>query len=347
MVEKIILSALEKKTTARPPVWVMRQAGRYLPEYREVRAKAGSFLDLCYSPELATEVTLQPLRRFALDAAILFSDILVIPDALGRKVAFLQGEGPQLEPLQPADITKLDTTQVVTKLAPVYEAVSRIRTALPAEKTLLGFCGGPWTVACYMLEGHGSKTFAAAKRWLYAEPEMFTALIDILVEASVQHLAAQIEAGADAVQLFESWAGMVPHNAFENTVYQPLVRIATQLKARHPQAKVIVFARGAHPQHLLRLAQSGAFDGMGLDETQDFAWCATHLAPLVTLQGALDNTLLLTSPETVRGAVEKMYGGLHGKAAIIANLGHGILPETPIENMAAYVEATHKVWQKT
>lgn len=343
--EKILLSALEKKTTARPPVWVMRQAGRYLPEYREVRAKAGSFLDLCYNPALATEVTLQPLRRFTLDAAILFSDILVIPDGLGRKVSFVKGEGPQLEPMTTKDVAKLDSRNVTRHLEPVYQAVTQIREGLAPEKTFLGFCGGPWTVACYMLEGQGSKTFAAAKRWLYAEPQAFEDLVDILVDASVQHLAAQVKAGVDAVQLFESWAGMVPHDMFESVVYQPLVRIAQRLKASHPKVKVIVFARGAHPQHLLKLAKSGVFDGMGIDETQDLGWCAQHLGPFVTLQGAMDNTLLLTDPQTIRHAVDRMYAPLKGQAHMIANLGHGILPETPIENMAAYVDATHKAWR--
>ena len=329
----------------------MRQAGRYLPEYKQTRKLAGSFLDLCYNPKLATEVTLQPLRRFNLDGAILFSDILVIPHGLGQEVTFVTGEGPKLNPVTLESFKNLKLNRVTSFLEPVYEAVSRIKENLPDDKTFIGFCGAPWTVACYMLEGQGSKTFSEAKTWLYKHEEMFFKLIHLLEDASVAHLSAQIEAGVEVVQIFESWAGHIPHPYFDKVSLNPLKRIAERLKLKYPHVPVIVFARGYRQQQ--KLLSCPAFDGVGIDETQDFHALAKVAAEHgKVIQGALDNTLLLTDPETIRQKVFDMYGPLKetfsgSKGGLVANLGHGILPPTPIENMQAYVDATRDVWAKS
>ena len=255
---KPLLRVLRGETPTRPPYWLMRQAGRYLPEYRKIRAEAGDFLDLCYAPELAAEVTLQPVERFAMDAAILFSDILVVPHGLGRKVAFLEGEGPSLEPLREAgEVASLSLDRMLGHLAPVYETVTRVRGRLPAEAALIGFAGAPWTVATYMLEGGSSRDFAAAKHWMRARTADFEALIDVLVEATVAHLSAQAAAGAEVVQIFDSWASALEGDEFERWSVEPARRIVAGLKQSHPEVPVIGFPRGAateEPQHLSKPA---------------------------------------------------------------------------------------------
>ncbi|MDB5561365.1 MAG: Uroporphyrinogen decarboxylase, partial [Hyphomicrobiales bacterium] len=263
-IEKPLLATVLGKTQPRPPIWIMRQAGRYLPEYREVRAKAKTFLDLCYNPDLAVEVSLQPLRRFDLDAAILFSDILVVPDALGQKVGFETGEGPVLSPIDVVGIAALDPGAVTKRLAPVLETVSRLRAAMAPEKTLIGFCGSPWTVATYMIGGRGSTDQTAARLFALREPAAFADLIDVLVEASIAYLVAQFKAGADVVQLFESWALNLDEVAFEQRVIEPNRRMVEGVRAMIPNAPIIGFPRGAAGM-LPAYAKATKVNVLGLD----------------------------------------------------------------------------------
>jgi len=332
-VRKPMLTALKGKTCQHPPFWLMRQAGRYLPEYREVRAKAGSFLDLCYNPELATEVTLQPIRRYGMDAAILFSDILVVPHALGQKLDYLEGEGPKLDPVRSADALKRlsrDTFHEV--LAPVYETVRRLSKALPPEVTLIGFAGSPWTVASYMVEGGGTKEFAHIKTWAYTDPAGFGALIDLLVEVTADYLITQIEAGAEAVQLFDSWAGVLPAGAFRRYVIEPTRRIVALVKARYPNVPVIGFPRGAGLLYEDYVSESGV-DAVGLDTTVPPAWAARNLQTRLPVQGNLDPILLVAGGDAMRTAVEEILEVLAGRPFVF-NLGHGITQQTPPEHVA-------------
>ncbi|HYD97941.1 MAG TPA: uroporphyrinogen decarboxylase [Alphaproteobacteria bacterium] len=341
MAEKALLRALKGETLATPPVWLMRQAGRYLPEYRAVRAQAGGFLDLCYNPDFAVEVTLQPIRRYGFDAAILFSDILVVPHALGQKLWFAEGEGPKLEPIRDAEGLKpLSRERFHERLAPVYETVRRLRRELPAETTLIGFAGAPWTVATYMVEGGGSKDFAHAKLWAYRDPAGFQALIDLLTDSTIEYLSAQVEAGAEALQLFDTWAGALPPEAFRLYAIEPARRIAAALLARHPAVPLIGFPRGAGMLYAEYAATTGV-QGLGLDTAVPPDWAAAALQPKACLQGNIDPLLLAAGGEalvrTVRDRVIRLGGGPY-----IFNLGHGILPFTPPENVAALVEAVRR-----
>jgi uroporphyrinogen decarboxylase len=321
-----------------PPIWMMRQAGRYLPEYRAVRAEAGSFLDLCYTPRLAIEVALQPIRRFGFDASILFSDILVVPQALGQTLWFQAGEGPRLEPLAVDGIAALRSDAVETALAPVYEVVAGLRARLPAETGLIGFCGAPWTVATYMIAGRGTDDQAPAKRWAYGAPEALDRLVDVLVEASALHLIAQLRAGADAVQIFDTWAGSLDEAAFDRFVVAPTRRLVRRIREAVPGAKVIGFPRGASAR-LQRFVRETEVDGVSLDAGVDAAWAREHLR--VLLQGNLDPLRLLGAPEEIDSAVERLLETMRG-ARWVFNLGHGITPEAPIsavERMVARVRA--------
>ena len=318
-----------------PPVWFMRQAGRYLPEYRELRAKAGSFLDLCFTPEWAAEVTLQPIRRFHFDAAILFSDILVVPHALGRTVTFEVGEGPRLEPLD--DAAKLGTLAASADdkvFAPVYEAVRRVRAALPAGVALLGFCGAPWTVATYMVAGRGTPDQAPARILAYREPEGFARMIDILVEVSSRYLVEQLKAGADAVQIFDTWAGVLPPAEFARWSIAPTRAIIENVRREIPDAKIIGFPRGAG-------ASLGAYvdqvpvNAVSLDWTAEPAFVRERIQSRVAVQGNLDPLVLLAGGAALNRAVDDILEN-YGRGPLIFNLGHGILPETPI----AHVEQT-------
>lgn len=331
---KPFLRALAGETLSRPPFWLMRQAGRYLPEYREVRAKAGGFLDLCYTPALATEVTLQPIRRYAMDAAILFSDILVLPHALGQPLAFMEGEGPKLEPVRSsADLLTLDASGLHARLAPVYETVARIRSALPADVALIGFAGSPWTVACYMVEGGGSKEFAAVKGWAYRDPSGFGTLIDLLVDATADYLCRQVEAGAEAVQLFDSWAGVLPEAAFERWVVAPTRRIVERVAARCPGVPIIGFPRGAGVLYERYAAATGV-TALGLDTTVPVGWAAARLQRLLPVQGNLDPIELIAGGSSLETAVRAILEGFSGRPFIF-NLGHGVVPSTPPEHVAA------------
>jgi uroporphyrinogen decarboxylase len=330
-----LVRALRGERLERAPVWLMRQAGRYLPEYRTLRAQARSFLDLCYTPALAHEITLQPVRRFALDAAILFSDILVVADALGCQVSFVEGAGPRLDPVRSAaDLARLRVGSVRDRLSPVYETVARVRADLPAPTALIGFAGAPWTVAAYMVEGEGSKEFVAARRFARREPAAFGQLIELLTAATIDHLRGQVEAGADVVQLFDSWAGILPEPEFLRWCLAPTVRIVTSLKQAFPAVPVIVFPRGAG-WHYRRLVEAAPLDGLSLDTTAPVAAVRAAL-PELCLQGNLDPVALLNGGPDLLRETERIVGVL-GRGPFIFNLGHGVLPETDPGAVAALV----------
>ena len=318
-----------------PPVWLMRQAGRYLPEYRALRAATKSFLDLCYTPDKAVEVTLQPIRRFGFDAAIIFSDILVVPDALGQKVWFEEGEGPKLLALSdPSQFGRLSRARLPEHLAAVYDAIRLARAALAEHTALLGFAGAPFTLACYMIEGGATRDFAKVKGWAYRHPESFGLLIDLLGDAVIDHLVYQIDAGADAVQLFDSWAGVLAGPAFERWVIAPNAAIIAGLRARHPSVPVIFFPRGAGANYAA--AGSIGAAGIGLDTSVPIDWARATLPRQLTLQGNLDPQVLVTGGAALAREVARIRTGLGG-GPFIFNLGHGIVPETPPEHVAELV----------
>jgi uroporphyrinogen decarboxylase len=337
----LLTSALRREAVPRPPVWLMRQAGRYLPEYRVLREEATSFLHLCYTPELAAEVTLQPIRRFGLDAAILFSDILVVPDALGRSVSFEQGTGPKLEPLRDeAAIRALNRDNLSQHLAPVYEALRQVRRSLAPETALIGFAGAPWTLAAYMIEGGTSADFYTARVCALARPDMFAKLIDILTEAVIEHLQAQIEAGADAIQLFDSWAGILPTAEFERWCQAPAARIVSRLKADHPEVPIIGFPRGAGVRYQSFL-KAVPVDGLSLDTTVSLEW-ARHALPGVCLQGNLDPAALVAGGAVACREARRIVEAV-GDRPFVFNLGHGVLPQTDPAAVAALVDYLRSV----
>ena len=336
LAHKPLLATVLGQRQERPSIWIMRQAGRYLPEYREIRANVKTFLELCYSPDLATEVTLQPLRRFDLDAAILFSDILVIPDALGQSVRFAQGEGPVLEPLDPQSIAQLRPEAALEHLAPVLETVRRLRAALAPEKTLIGFCGSPWTVATYMIGGRGSTDQAAARLFALRHPDAFAALIDILVATSTDYLVAQFEAGADVVQLFESWALNLDDSAFAERVIEPNRRIVEGVRARVPNAPIIGFPRGA-AGNLAKYAALTGVNALGLDYATPLDFAANHLPHALPVQGNLDPLRLVAGGKQLDERIDQIVSAFANRPHIF-NLGHGIVPETPIEHVARLVD---------
>ncbi|MGB8278756.1 MAG: uroporphyrinogen decarboxylase [Methylovirgula sp.] len=329
-----MLRVFEGEVMAVPPVWLMRQAGRYLPEYRALRAKASSFLEFCYSPPLAAEATLQPIRRFGFDAAILFSDILVVPDAFGQKVSFESGNGPRLAPItNAADFGRLRETIDLDHLGPVFETIVRVKEALPPEAALIGFCGAPWTVASYMIAGQGTPDQAPARLFAYRDPDLFQELIDRLVAGSIDYLAQQIQAGVELVQIFDSWAGVLPADEFERWCVEPVRSIIAGLRVRCGAVKVIAFPRGAGP-HLTDFATRTGADALGLDSAVDLAWAAQRIDAQTVLQGNLDPLALVAGGTSLRKAITGITGTLKHRPYIF-NLGHGILPETPI----AHVEA--------
>jgi uroporphyrinogen decarboxylase len=314
----------------------MRQAGRYLPEYRAVRARVPGFLDLCYAPELAVEVTLQPVRRFAVDGAILFSDILVVPDGLGVEVAFVEGRGPVLEPLSgPRSIEALDLARMRDHLEPVYETVGRISRELPDEVVLLGFAGAPWTLAAYMIEGETSRDFTSARRLARSDPALFQRLIDLLTEAVVVHLDAQIAAGAQAVQLFDSWAGILASGQFERWSVRPLSTIARRLKERHPEVPVIAFPRAAGA-NLRSFKGEHGIDALGLDQMMPLNWARDGLE-VRCLQGNLDPMALAVGGQAMLEEADLILTAMAGRPFVF-NLGHGVLPETDPEQVKRLVD---------
>ncbi|MEP9350169.1 uroporphyrinogen decarboxylase [Xanthobacter sp. KR7-225] len=325
-----------------PPLWMMRQAGRYLPEYRQVRAEAGGFLKLCYTPKFAAEVTLQPIRRFGFDAAIIFSDILVIPHALGVELAFEAGEGPRLSPVgDAAGVAALAPSLDRAKVEPVYDAISLARAALPRETALIGFCGAPWTVATYMVAGHGTDDQAPARLLALRDPMLFQSLIDRLVEASIAHLCAQIEAGADAVQIFDTWSGVLDPASFERWCVAPMTRIVEALAAHHPSVPVIAFPKGASLEALERMAQVGVA-AIGLDWTADRRAARARLSDQVTLQGNLDPLRLIAGGAALEEEIGRIRSDFLGVRHIF-NLGHGIRPETPVEHVEKLVAGVRRV----
>ena len=334
---KLLVRALDGETCERPPFWLMRQAGRYLPEYRELRRQSRDFLDFCYTPELAIEATLQPIRRFAMDGAILFSDILVVPHALGQPVRFEEGVGPKLEPVRSAaDLGRLEPGRAGQRLAPVYEAVRGVRARLPDDVTLIGFAGAPWTVATYMVEGGGSRDHVATKTWAFADPAGFAQLIEMLVDATVEHLAAQCEAGAEVVQLFDTWAGALPESAMRRWCLEPCREIARRLRQRCPDVPVIVFPRGVGAG-LLAYAAAEDFACIGLDTTVPVDWAAGSLQSRLAVQGNLDPLLLVAGGAAMREEVHRILDTL-GRGPFIFNLGHGVVPQTPPEHVAELAE---------
>ncbi len=311
---------------------MMRQAGRYLPEYREVRAKAGGFLNLCFTPELAAEVTLQPVRRFGFDAAILFSDILVVPHALGRSVRFEAGEGPRLDPLNRIeDIAALPRKADPKIFAPVYEALRLVKRELDPKVTLLGFCGAPWTVATYMIAGEGTPDQAPARLFAYREPKAFKALIDILVDASIGYLYAQLAAGADAVQLFDTWAGVLPPHEFARWSTEPASRIVAGVRANIPNAKIIGFPRGAGALLPDYVERTGV-DAVSIDWAAEPRLIRERVQSRVAVQGNLDPLALIAGGDALDRAVDEVLAS-YGEGRLIFNLGHGIQPETPIAHV--------------
>jgi len=328
-----MLDVLANKTARQTPIWLMRQAGRYLPEYRNIRAKAGSFLDLCFTPELAAEVTLQPVRRFGFDAAILFSDILVVPYALGQKLTFEAGEGPRLSPAIASTevLDKLAADVDMSLLAPVLETIGRVRAGLPHDAVLLGFCGAPWTVATYMVAGFGTPDQAPARVFAYRDPDGFKRLIDILIRASIEYLAAQFHAGVDAVQLFDTWAGVLGPEEFSRWCTQPAKRIVAGLRERVPGARIIGFPRGAGTS-LVSYVEKVSFDAIGLDWMIDRRFARDEIQSRKPVQGNLDPMALLAGGAALDREIDAVLESFSGRPFIF-NLGHGILPETPIPHV--------------
>ncbi len=334
---KPVLRALDGEVVSPPPWWLMRQAGRYLLEYREVRGRAQNFVELCLTPALAAELTLQPLRRFGMDAAILFSDILLLPYALGQGLAYREGEGPVLDPLtDSAGIDRLQTVDAMTRLEPVFEAVRRVRAALGPKTALIGFAGAPWTVATYMVEGGGSRDFKRIKSWAYRDPLEFGRLIDLLTSATTSLLIAQIAAGAEVVQLFDSWAGVLPEAEFARWVIEPTTRIVRALKQQYPDSPVIGFPRGAGVLYERYVTETGV-DAVGLDTALPRGFASIRLAPHVSLQGNLDPVALLTGGAALEQAVGDLRRSF-GNEPWVFNLGHGVLPDTPPEHVARLAE---------
>jgi uroporphyrinogen decarboxylase len=329
--DKPLLAVLNGERRDPPPVWMMRQAGRYLPEYRTLREEKGSFLDLVYDSEAAAEITLQPLKRFPqLDAAILFADILLIPFAMGQNLTFIAGEGPHLTP--PVASTALDQlTPFPARLDPIYETVAKVRARLDPAKTLIGFAGSPWTVATYMVAGQASRQQSEARQLAYRNAQQFAELIQRVEEVTLDYLLKQIEAGAEAVQLFDSWAGSLAPKQFEQWVVGPTARIVSALEARHPDVPVIGFPKGAGGK-LAAYARETGIDAIGLDETVDPVWAARELPENLPLQGNLDPLALLAGGEALKDGVRRILDAFAGRPHIF-NLGHGILQETPITHV--------------
>lgn len=329
---KPLLRSLNGETQFPPPFWLMRQAGRYLPEYRALRQKASNFLDFCYASDMACEATLQPLRRYKMDAAILFSDILTIPDALGQQVQFKKNEGPVLRPVRNRlDFDSLDSSSFHEKLAPVYQTVRQIKASLSRKTTLIGFSGAPWTLACYMVEGKGSKDFIETRKLSYIDSAFFQNLINRLTQATIDYLSAQINAGAEVIQLFDSWAGILDEESFYRWVIEPTARIVSTLRETNPSVPIIGFPRGAGALYEAYVKETKV-SAISIDSSVPLKWAAEVLQPLCPVQGNLDPLVLLTGGDTLDHAVGRLLRTL-GKGAFVLNLGHGILPDTPPENV--------------
>jgi uroporphyrinogen decarboxylase len=334
---KPFLKVMEGEACFPPPVWLMRQAGRYLPEYQAIRVKAPSFLDFCYTPTLAAEATLQPVRRFGFDAAILFSDILVVPDALGQNVHFEPNEGPKLDPIVTRqDFAKLNGRLDHNRLSPVFETIERVKQNLPDNVALIGFCGAPWTLACYMIAGKSSPDQAPARLFAYRDRDLFQQLIDRLVQASIDYLAWQIEAGVEAVQIFDTWAGVLPFAEFERWCLAPVEAIVTGLRLRHKNARVIGFPKGAG-HNLTDFVARTHVTALGLDSSVDPRWAAQAFDRDLILQGNLDPLVLAAGGAALETGVRAILSAFRGRPHIF-NLGHGILPQTPVHHVALMLD---------
>jgi uroporphyrinogen decarboxylase len=329
--ERKMLAVLAGQTRSPPPIWMMRQAGRYLPEYRETRRRAGSFLDLCYNPDFAVEVTLQPIRRFGFDASILFSDILVVPHALGRDLAFAEGHGPQMTPIRPGEIAGLgEDGRFHERLAPVYETVARLRRELPRETTLIGFCGAPWTVATYMIAGRGTSDQAPSRLFGHRDPDSMAVLLGKLAAFSADYLIRQIDQGADVVQIFDSWAGVLDEASFEAWCVAPVAEFVRRVNAAHPGVPVIGFPRGAGSLYGTYRHRTGV-DALGLDWSVPLSQ-ARALQQEGAVQGNLDPLRLVAGGRALDEGVDAILSAL-GAGPLVFNLGHGITPETPIAHV--------------
>jgi uroporphyrinogen decarboxylase len=330
---KRFIEVLKGRRLIPPPWWLMRQAGRYLPEYRKLRVRARNFLDFCYRPELAAEATLQPIRRFGMDAAILFSDILVVPDALGQKLEFRENEGPVLEPIVTSgDMARLEPGNLHRRLAPVYETLQRLARELPAETALIGFAGAPWTVAVYMVEGRGGGVRDRIRGWFRDHPSDGDRLLGLLTRTTIEYLSRQIDSGAEAVQLFDSWAGGLENDEFRRYVIEPTRTIVARLKALHPGVPVIGFPREAGVAYVAYARETGV-DAISLDGGIEPAWAVAHVAGPAALQGNLDNKILIAGGAALQSETRRVLDGFRARAHVF-NLGHGILPETPPEHVA-------------
>jgi uroporphyrinogen decarboxylase len=334
---KPFLRVFDGPSEGAPPLWLMRQAGRYLPEYRAIRSSAKNFLHFCYTPELAVEATLQPIRRFGFDAAIIFSDILVIPDALGQGVRFEEGEGPRLDAIEdPSGLAVLATTLDLEKLAPVYQALRETKALLPPETSLIGFCGAPWTLATYMIAGKGTPDQAPARFFAYRHPEAFKLLMDRLVQACITHLLAQIEAGAEVVQIFDSWAGVLPTHEFESWSVEPVAEIVRAVRASKPGIKIIAFPRAMAGDYA-DYAQKTGIDAMSFDTSADLAHAREKVPASLVTQGNLDPLVLVAGGDALERAVDTLLAATKGTRHVV-NLGHGILQTTPIAHVERLVE---------
>ena len=333
--KRSVLKVLSGETVFPPPIWMMRQAGRYLPEYRETRRQAGSFLDLCYNPDFAVEVTLQPIERFGFDASILFSDILVVPHALGRDLRFEEGRGPMMTPIGAAEIAALDGAMFHVNLEPVYETVRRLRAKLPQETTLIGFCGAPWTVATYMIAGHGTPDQAPTRLFAYREPEAFARLLKTLADHSAAYLIRQIEAGADVVQIFDSWSGVLDQSCFEAFCVAPVAEIVRQVREVHPTVPIIGFPKGAGANYHGYREKTGV-TALGLDWTVPLA-AARDLQREGAVQGNLDPLRLTAGGSALTDGVGAILDNL-GKGPLVFNLGHGVTPETLVGHVETMVK---------
>lgn len=334
-----ILKVLKGETVYPPPIWMMRQAGRYLPEYRETRKRAGSFLDLCYNPALATEVTLQPIRRYGFDAAILFSDILVVPHALGRDLAFSEGHGPLLKPILAEEVSEIDPALFHVNLEPVYEAVRSIKRVLDSQTALLGFCGAPWTVATYMIAGKGTPDQAPARLFAHLFPAQFDAMLSLLADVSADYLLRQIDAGADAVQIFDSWAGVLDEAMFERACIKPVRQIVDRVRAKRPDARIIGFPKGVSA-FLRGYRSKTGVDAVGLDWAMP-AWLAQEIQSAGPVQGNLDPLAVVAGGKALDDGVATVLSSL-GDGPLIFNLGHGITPEADPENVRRMVELVRR-----
>jgi uroporphyrinogen decarboxylase len=343
--QKLMLNVLKQRKETRPPLWLMRQAGRHLPEYNKLRLKSKNFLDFCYSQDLCVEATLQPIKRYGFDAAILFSDILVIPDALGQQVQFIPGTGPILQPISTVkEINKLNINKLIQHLSPIYKSIEKIKVHLKdfqCNPALIGFTGAPWTLAAYMVEGGSSKDYQKTRKWAYESPEEFSQLIDLLVDATSQHLLQQIKSGVEVIQIFDSWAGVLSPLQFNRWVVEPTKKIIARIKETFPDVPIIGFPRGAGLLYKNFVEHTGV-DAVSIDSSVPLNWAVDNLQKNVVVQGNLDNLALLIGGKLLETEITNILTAF-SNGPFIFNLGHGVLPDTPISHVERLTELVHSV----